>query len=87
MGGEDGGGDIGRGAGGMTVSMALETRFCLVEMASQVMKSLGSTRGSSSFLMNWYSLSANILDQVVELKSGRSSMLVVTVVNQSSNTT
>ena len=43
VGGEDGGGDTGRGVGGMTVSMALETRFCLVEMVSEVMKSSGST--------------------------------------------
>ena len=42
VGGEDGGGDTGMGVEGMTVSMAFETRFCLGEMASEVMKSLGS---------------------------------------------
>ena len=85
--GENGGGDSGKGVGGMVVSIALETQFCLVVMASDIMKSSGSTWVSSSSLMNWYSLSQNILDHTVELKSGRSSTLVVTVVNQSSKTT
>ena len=87
MEGEDGGGDTGKGVGGMVVSIALETRFCLVVMASEVMESSGSTWVSSSSLMNWYSQSPNILDEAVELKSGRSSALVVTVVHQSSKTT
>ena len=85
--GEDGGGDTGKGVGGMVVSIALETQFCLVAMASEVMESLESTWVSSSSLMNWYSLSPNILDHTEELKSGRSSTLVVTVANQSSKTT
>ena len=87
MEGEDGGGDTGKGVGGMVVSIAFETQFCLVVMASEVMKSLGSTWVLSSSLMNWYSLSPNILDHADELKSGGSSMLVVTVVNQSSKPT
>ena len=33
--GEDGGGDTGRGGGGMVVSIALETQFSLVVMASE----------------------------------------------------
>ena len=66
--GADGGGDTGKGVGGMVVSMAFETQFCPVEMASELMKSLGSTWVSSSSLMNWYSLSPNILDQAVDLK-------------------
>ena len=41
--GEDGGGDSGKGVGGIVVSIALETRSCLVVMASEVMKSSGST--------------------------------------------
>ena len=43
MGGEEGGGDTGRSVGGMTVSMAFDTQFFLAEMASEVMKSSGST--------------------------------------------
>ena len=40
--GEDGGGDTGTGvAGGMVVSIALETRLCLVVMASEVISLLG----------------------------------------------
>ena len=87
MEGEDGGGDTGKGVGAMVVSMASETRFCLVVMTPEVMESSGSTWVSSSSLMNCYLRSANILDHAEELKSGRSSMLVVTVVNQSSKTT
>ena len=51
--GEDGGGDTGKGVGGMVVSIALETPFCLVVMASEVMKSSGSTWVSYASLMNW----------------------------------
>ena len=58
--GEDGGGDTGKGVGGMVVSIALETRFCLVVMASEVMKSSESTWLSYASLMNWYSISPNI---------------------------
>ena len=70
--GEDGGGDTGKDVGGMVVSIALETQFCLEVMGSEVMKFSGLTGVSSSSLMNWYSLSPNILDHAVELKSGRS---------------
>ena len=53
VGGDDGGGHTGKGAGGMTMSMAFETQFCLIEMASEVMKALASTWVVSSSLMNW----------------------------------
>ena len=43
VGGEDGGGATSKGVGGMVVSMAFETQFFLVEMASEAMKSSGST--------------------------------------------
>ena len=84
---EDGGGDTGKGVGGMVVSKALDTWVFLFVMSSEVMESLGSAWVSSSSLMNWYSLSPNILDHAEELKSGRSSTLVATVVHQSSKTT
>ena len=87
MEGEDGGGDTGKGVGGMVVSIVLETQFCLVVISSEVMESSESTWVSFSSLMNWYSLSPNILDHAEELKSGRSSTLVVTIVNQASKTT
>ena len=67
--GEDGGGDTGKGVGGMVVSIAWETQFCLVVMASEVMESSGSTWVSSSSLMNWYQLSPNTLDQAEEFRS------------------
>ena len=76
MEGEDGGGDTGKGVGGMVHSLG-----------NSILPGPGSTWVSSSSLMNWYSLSQNILDHAVELKSGRSSTLVVTVVNQSSKAT
>ena len=71
MEGEDGGGDTGKGVGGMVVSIAFDTWSCLVVMTSEVMESSGSTWVSSSSLMNLYSLSPNILDHAEELKSGR----------------
>ena len=83
---EDGGGDMGKGVGGMVLSMAVDTLDYLVVMSSEVKESLWSTCMSSSSLMSWYSLSPNILDHAGELKSGRSSALVATVVNQSSKT-
>ena len=49
--GGDGGGETGKGIGGMVVSIDLETRFCLVVMASKVMKSSGSTWVSSSSVL------------------------------------
>ena len=55
--GEDGGGETGKGTGGMVASIALETQFFMVVMASEVLKSSGSTWVSSSSLMNWYVLS------------------------------
>ena len=39
--GEDGGGDTGKGVGGMVVSIAFDTQFSLVLMASEVMESSG----------------------------------------------
>ena len=82
MEGEDGEGDTGKSVGGMVLSMAFDTLDCLVVMSSEVKESSWSTWVSSSSLMNWYSLSQNILDHAEELKSERSSSLVATVVNQ-----
>ena len=59
--GEDGGGDTGKGVGGMVVSIALDTQVCLLVISSEVMESVGSTWVLSSSLMNWFSLSPNML--------------------------
>ena len=85
--GADGEGDTVTGMGGIVVSIAFDPGVCLLAMSSEVMESLGSTWVSSSSLMNWYSLSPNIMDQAEELMYGRSSTLVATVLNQSSKTT
>ena len=63
---EDGGGDMGKGVGGMVLSMAFDTQFFLMVMVPEVMEFLGSTWVSSSSLMNWYSLSPDILHHIEE---------------------
>ena len=52
MEGKDGGGDTGKGVGGMVVFIAFDMWFCLVVMASEVMESSGSTWVSFSSLMH-----------------------------------